>query len=319
MKFAAQIAVVVAAGAAQGCIRQMATGAVANALSESGTVFSSDPDVELVGDAIPFALKTMESVLAETPEHRGLLVALTQGFTSYAYGYVYEEAHRVEVVDIETADAMRLRAKKLFFRGRDYGLRAMATEVENVDSRLRADAASALANFDRDDIPMVYWTAAAWGLGIASVGLDPEAFADLPVVDAMLRHLLNLEEDWGEGALHDFYIVLETATPGGDLESVREHFERSLQLNGGNRAGTYVSYAETVCVQQQDGAAFVEYLNKALAVDVDERPEERLANIIAQRRAQRLLDRSGDLFLDDPLAPEETSLNSKEGKKKQQS
>ena len=72
-----------------------------DALSGVGTVFSSDEDTELVGDALPFSLKLMESVLAETPRHEALLGALASGFTQYAYGYVQLDADEIEDEDVQ--------------------------------------------------------------------------------------------------------------------------------------------------------------------------------------------------------------------------
>ena len=41
-------------------------------------------------------------------------------------------------------------------------------------------------------------------------------------------------------------------------------------------------------------------LEKALAIDPDARPDERLANLIAQRRARWLLSHTDELFVDTP-------------------
>jgi tetratricopeptide (TPR) repeat protein len=294
------------ASASSACsISRLATGALADSLAESGSVYMSDEDPELVEEAIPFGLKTMESVLAEHPEHHGLLVALASGFTSYAYGFVEMDAFALEPVDVDASEALLNRAAKLYFRARDYGMRALAVEVDDFETRLREAPEATLAELEVEHIEALYWTAAAWGLGIAAAGLDPELVADFPLVEAMAARALELDEDWDRGALHDFFVVLESESPGGSLDEAEEHFERALELNDGHRAGTYVSMAENVCVRRQNGEKFVELLNNALAVDVDVLPEERVVNIINQRRAKLLLERSGDLFIDDPLTDEE--------------
>ncbi|HRZ90834.1 MAG TPA: TRAP transporter TatT component family protein, partial [Spirochaetia bacterium] len=48
---------------------------------------------------------------------------------------------------------------------------------------------------------------------------------------------------------------------------------------------------------RQDYKAFKAALEAALAVDVDADPSGRLANIIAQRSAKRLLAQAPDIFL----------------------
>lgn len=294
------------ASATSACsISKMATGALADSLAESGSVYMSDEDPELVEEAIPFGLKTMESVLEEHPEHAGLLVALASGFTSYAYGFVEQDAFALEPVDLEASEELLARAAKLYFRAKRYGLRALAVDVEGFEDRLRTDRAAALSELEVKHVEALYWTAAAWGLGIAASGLEPELVADFPLVEALVTRAIELDEDWDMGALHDFFVVLESDAPGGSLDEAETHYRRALELNGGHRAGTYVSMAENVCVKRQNGEEFVRLLNKALAVDVDVLPEERIVNIINQRRARRLLQRSGDLFLDDPLGDED--------------
>jgi len=51
-------------------------------------------------------------------------------------------------------------------------------------------------------------------------------------------------------------------------------------------------------VPAQNATEFKSMLEKALAVDVEADQDNRLANIVAQRRAKWLLDHVKDLFLD---------------------
>ena len=72
--------------ATSGCsIRQMAINRLADALAGGGDVYTSDNDPELVGDALPFALKTIETLLAEAPEHQGLLLSACESYNQYSY------------------------------------------------------------------------------------------------------------------------------------------------------------------------------------------------------------------------------------------
>jgi len=81
-----------------GCasVKRAAVGQMADALAGGGSSYASDDDPELIREATPFSLKLMESVLAQTPEHRGLLQACASGFTQYAYGFVLQEADESE-------------------------------------------------------------------------------------------------------------------------------------------------------------------------------------------------------------------------------
>ena len=44
--------------------------------------------------AVPFSLKLIESLLAESPRHHGLLFAAWSDFTQYAYAFVNQDAGR---------------------------------------------------------------------------------------------------------------------------------------------------------------------------------------------------------------------------------
>ncbi|MCB1122570.1 MAG: TRAP transporter TatT component family protein, partial [Verrucomicrobiae bacterium] len=140
----------------------MAVNQLGNALAKTGTTFTADDDPELVAEALPFGLKLMESVLAETPEHKGLLLATSKGFAQYSYAYVYLDALREREEDYFAARAMELRSKKLFLRSRDYGLRGLETYAPGFRDEFNVNPVSAVQSLDIDALPLIYWTAAAW-------------------------------------------------------------------------------------------------------------------------------------------------------------
>ncbi len=286
---------------AAGCsIRGLAINALAKSLAGSGDVYASDEDPELVRDALPFALKTMETLLAEKPDHPGLLLSACKGFTQYAYAFIETDGEALEDDDYEAALAAYDRALDMYLRGRDYCLRALELRSPGARRRLEVEPQAALAGLGREDVPLLFWTGAAWGSAI-SLGKDrPEITVDLGAVRALVRRALELDEGFERGSVHDVMMVLESlpAAMGGSLERARRHFDRAVELSGGRRASLFVSWAEGVSVAEQDRAEFDRLLATALAIDADAEPSNRLANIIAQRRAVRLRERADRLFLD---------------------
>lgn len=268
-------------------VRRVAVNQLGNALASGGTTFAADDDPELIRDAAPFSLKLMESLLAESPNHRGLLLAATKGFTQYGYAFVQPAADDLELRDVAAAAAQRERARRMYFRARNYGQRALPADLR------RATKA---------DVPFLYWTAAAWGAGIAISKDRPELVADVPKVGALIERALALDESFERGAIHSFLISYTMAQPGvKPAEAVaraKKHFDRAVELGGGKLAAPFVAYAEAVCVQRQQRAEFEKLLQQALAIDVDQLPEERLANLIMQRRARWLLGKTDELFAD---------------------
>ena len=284
-----------------GCsIRKTAVNKIGDALANTGSNFAADDDPELVGQAIPFGLKTMEGLLEESPKHAGLLLAVTSGFVQYAYGWVQLEADIVEAKDLARATELRGRAQKLYLRAREYGLRGLELDSPGLRAALQQDAKAALAGTKRKHVPLLYWTAVAWAGAIALKVNDSELSADQGVVEALARRALELDEGWDLGSIHEFFISWEAARSsiGGSLERAREHFDRALALSQGRRAFPYLSFAESVSVVRQDRAQFREMLDKALAVDVSHKDAQRLANLLAQKRARFQLGRVDDLFVE---------------------
>ena len=280
--------------------RLWAVNRLGDALAEAGSGWAGDEDPDLVRDATPFALKTIESLLAESPQHGGLLLAAASGFTQYTYAFLQQEADEVEAADPEQAKALRLRARGLYGRARDYGLRGLERDHPGLAARLARDPAVALAEMRAADVPFLYWTGVAWGALIGLSKEKPARLAELPVMEALMRHALALDPGFHAGALHEFFVAYEGGRPeamGGSVTRAREHFAAAIALSEGRRVSPMVTLAETVAVRVQDRQEFHRLLDTALALDLEQAPEWRLANLVAQRRARWLKARADELFV----------------------
>src|ERR1700730_6760779 len=104
------LAAIVIAVACSACsFKKTAVDMVGDAISGGSGVYTSDNDPELVREAIPFGLKTYESLLAVSPEHEGVLLSAANGFIGYAY-ILGQEADQLEATDLSVARALRARA-----------------------------------------------------------------------------------------------------------------------------------------------------------------------------------------------------------------
>ena len=290
--------------ASAGCsVKKFALSKLANSLaSQSTSSFATDDDPELIGDALPFALKLMEGLLDQVPQHRGLLFATSSGFTQYSYVWVQQPADEVEQKDVAQAKQMRLRARNLYLRARDYGIRGLEVKHQGFGTQLRRDPKSAVLVARKKDVPLLYWTAVSWGAAISVSKDDADLVADQPIVEALVDRSLQLDPDFDQGAIHGFLITYESARQGakGDFAvRSRQHFDRQVELTEGNLASPFVALAETVSVSKQDRSEFESLLKRALAIDPNPKPAWRLNNIVMQRRARWLLSREDDLFLSD--------------------
>lgn len=287
----------------QGCsIRQVAISKLGDTLAEGGSVYASDDDIELVGSALPFSLKTVEGLLAEVPEHKGLLLTAASGFTQYGYVYVDLESYALELSDPGRAAEQKQRAKRLYLRGRKYALRAVELTHEDFVASLRQDPVTTLSVFSKENIPELYWLSLSWAAAIASDKSDMDMVADLNLIDPIMRRCLELDESYEQGALHEFMISYQggrSPMQGGGASQARDHYVRALELSGNIRVGSRVSLAESVSVGEQNRPEFERLLTQALDFDADSHVQTRLANLVAQKRARLLLSRSDSLFLEE--------------------
>jgi len=290
-------------GLLSGCsIKQIAINKLGDALAQSNPTFATDDDPDLVKAAAPFSLKLIETLLAESPRHPGLLLTACSGFTQYSYAFVSQEADEKEDADLAVADALRARARRLYLRARGYGLRGLELRHAHFEQALRSRPKAAVQVTSVDDVPLLFWTAAAWGTAISLSKEDPALVADQPIVEALIDRALELKEDFDGGVIHSFLIRYEmtrVSLAGDPAARARRHFDRAMELSQGQLAAPLVNLAEAVAVQKQDRAEFQALLNRALAINPDAAPQWRLQNLVAQRRARWLLSRSTELFLDD--------------------
>jgi predicted anti-sigma-YlaC factor YlaD len=287
----------VAASPVGGCsIKQTVVNYAGDAISGGGGVWSSDEDPQLIKEAIPFGLKTNESLLQVSPDHEGLLEATATGFLAYAL-LIKEEADRVETDDLKAARKLKARASKLFIRGRDYALSALEQRYPGFTEALKMNRDAALVHAGADDLPFLYLAGAGWAGALSADTGNLGLVADFPTAGALVQRVLEVDETFNHGAAHEFMVSFEAARPGGSIEAARGHYDRALELSGGKRASVYLALAEAVSVEEQDVNEFRAMLKAARAVDIDEMPNDRLLNVVAQERAEWLEGQIPDLFL----------------------
>jgi len=294
-------------------IRKMAMNSVADVLSEPGgeEVFSGDNDPELVADALPFAIKLYESLLNSLPSHRGLRLRTGSLYIMYANAFLQNPADMMTEAEYRAQEFLYRRAKNLYLRGRDIILVALEARNPGFRSHLREKRfGRALDPLTREDVPFLYWAAAGWLGAFAIDPFDMRLMITVPRAAAMMGRVEALNPGFRDGAVHDFYTLYYGSLPeymGGDLEKARSHFEKAVALSRNRAAGPYLSLATTVCVKQQDRDTFKKMLNRAVEIDPDADPDNRLIAILNQRRARWLLAHVDHLFLESEVEePHET-------------
>ncbi|MCL2609871.1 MAG: TRAP transporter TatT component family protein, partial [Treponema sp.] len=123
--------------------------------------------------------------------------------------------------------------------------------------------------------------------------------ANIPAWHQMILRAYELDPDFGGSTLDEFLLLYYASVPemlGGDPELARKHFDLAMEKSGGGSTGALISYARSISVPEQDYERFRDLLERALAVDPNDNPENRLVIILDQRRARWLLENARDFF-----------------------
>lgn len=280
--------------------KHLIIGAAADALGGEGSGWGTDDDPELVAQATPFALKTIDSLINAEPKNPKLLLAGCSGYTQYAYAFVDQPAQMNPDLKPEQVQAAHMRAMKLLARANAYCQRGLDAKHEGFTAALQKDPGAALKQLEKEDVPLIYWSAASLALQVAGQKDQPRFLSQLPRVGELGARALELDEAWDHGSLHELmeaYEASRPATMGGSEAKAKEHMQLALKESENKKLGPLVTWAEDVTVQKQDKAEFNKLLDQVLAFDVDSAPEYRLSNVLAQRRAAYLKAHAEDLFV----------------------
>lgn len=270
-----------------GCIQTIAVRTVGGIVEDGFGAIAEEQDLTFAAQALPANLKLLEVMLRSDSNNERILLLLSEGYCSYALGFV--------------EDTDPVRARLHYLRARDYGLRVLnkdrsfAAAFRGTPDELR----TVLTRLDADRVPAVFWTAFAIG-GYANITLaDPNALADLPRAEVMMEFVASRDSSFYYGGADLFLGSLYGTRPrlfGGDTERATRHFERALVINRGRFLMTHVYYARSVAVQTLNETLFDDLLNTVDDASLEILPEFRLANAIAKQKAQMLRNRKSELF-----------------------
>jgi hypothetical protein len=238
-----------------------------------------ETDLILAERALASNIKLLEGMVKGDPENEHLLLLTSQALAGYAMGFAEDESPQ--------------RAKSLYLRSRDYGLRVLREKAEFAESENKPtdDFIVAVSFFDEDDLEALFWTAYAWA-GWINLSLDnPQAFVDLPKVQVMMQRVLDLDETYFFAAAHLFFGSMWGTKPrmlGGDPEKAKKHFERNIEITKGNFLLSYIYYAKYYAMKTFDEELFDQLLNHVDQTPADSLPGFQLMNMMAKDKAARL-------------------------------
>ena len=285
-------------------IEKLALKKVAGMLSapSSTDVFSTDNDPDLVGDALPFAIKLYETLLASLPANDGLRLRTGSLYIMYANAFIEAPADMTPRRELETKEYLLARAKNLYLRGRDILFKSLEKKNPRIRQQLKDRRyEDAMRPFGKADASLLYWTALGWLAAYSVDPLDMKLGQTVPQTRVMIERVAALEPGYGDGSLDAFYVGYYGSLPdylGGDPAKARESFAKAQSRAGRRDTSSLIALATTVSVKEQNAAEFKKLLGQVLAFDVDSDPSTRLVNVLNQRKARWLLDHIDDFFVE---------------------
>ena len=293
-------------------LNKMVINKVSDALTGPGgsDVFTGDSDPALVGDSLPFAIKLYETLLAQNPDHQGLILTTGSLFVMYANAFVQGPAEMLPISSYREKTSELERAKKLYLRGADILYSGLEKKYPGFGGSFRAGKLdSFLAKTKKDDVPLLYWAVAGILSAYSLDAFNMELGVRVPELKTMIERAYVLDPDFNKGAIDDFFIIFYSALPEnllGDHSDnanyktnlVDDHFKKAVEKSGGFSASPYISYAKSVCIPAQDYETFKEKLEIALKINPNDDPSNRLVNVLSIQKAKYLLENAGMFFLE---------------------
>jgi hypothetical protein len=281
------ILLVLTALAAGGCgiTGRIAVSSMVPILEKTVESVYRDQDLETVQKGIPANLLLLRGLCESSPGNDELWSLTVQLYFYYGFGFVEDE----------NAEEARL----VYLQGLDMGRRSLSRRGWFHPDKSLEQFSKGLAKAKREDVPLLFWTAANWASWINLSMNDPAAVADLPMAEALLGRVLELDGGYFRGLPHAMAGTLEATKPvmmGGNPESSRAHFEAAFEASGRKLLIFQTLYAQYYCRAVLDQEEFVRSLDEVLKAPVDIEPEYRLLNEVARRKAARLMEQKDDLF-----------------------
>ena len=217
----------------------------------------------------------------------------------YGFGVIMEQADRLIDMDYYSAIDKYKEANIVFKEARDLGILVLNRKYPLFDDWLRNEAK---IKFIKNDVIDLYWLAAAYGGTIGSSRGNPFELIHLPSVGRLLRKCIELDPEWNKGAIYSAMMSF-TATRS-DLsavalrDSVDFYFDKAIFYSDSLDAGPFITYAESVHKPYQERKEFVDKLNYVLDMKIKSRSDYELPNLIAKNRAEWLLSKTEEYFLE---------------------
>lgn len=284
------ILVVVVFLALAGCAHKKAVEAPTGSYLENiYTNENTNPDLETFNSAMSPYLEYLESLILSSTDEL-LLYRASGAYYGFAYCFI-EDTNKTE-------------ASSLYLKGRDHALSELKRyrsfyQVTSYDSTIQLFRQSLKYNFDKRNLPALYWTSMNW-LGWINLNLDKsDAVSDIPRVEAMLEFITNIDSSYNGGSVWAALGVLHSnrsKEEGGNPERAKDEFDNAFTYSGNSNMLYNVMYAQYYARQVQDKELFKKTLATVMETPSNTYADKTFINEVAKRKAKTLLEGMNNYF-----------------------
>ena len=242
-------------------------------------------DPETAKAALPTFMVTIDSLLRNNPDDPDLLAS---GATLYAsYGAIFADDEE--------------RAARLTTRARQYASRAMCeTYVPSCDwpDKNYDEFVATLDGIKPKHSELLYTYGFASLAYLRAHSSDWNSLAELPQIEALFNHYLDISGDEVNGAVYTYMGILLTLRPpalGGEPEKARAYFEKAIALSDGRDLSAKVEYARGYAKLLYERELHDRLLSEVMAADANY-DGYTLSNVLAKEQAEALLAEADDYF-----------------------
>ena len=246
---------------------------------------------------------TKKIALIEADHMNGFLndesiLELIEAKVQYGYGYLLEQADRIYDEDYSEAQIFQNNAQDVFLNAIQLSAKQLNDRHNQFNNWLNYPTTINTA-FTKDDVPYLYWLAAAYGGMISSTRANPKWVVHLPKIGILLEKSISIDPNWNNGALYSAMISYPVARPDPPTnirETAQVFLDKAIASSKNLDASPYISFAENISIKEQNKKEFLALTNYVLDMDISQNPNLKLSNIISQERARWLQSKLEDYF-----------------------
>ena len=275
-----------------------------------------ESDYDLARQAIPGALKTVETFWINSPDNSLLRAILTEGYCQYGTAFVEDDWEAAKLAqDIPAIEYHNERSSKIFTRCLNYALMGLGDRWKKEIFGTPEQVAKLVKDTGKGKRFELMFAGLALGSMINHNLTRIEMIGYLDTVQQMLRRVIEIDGPNPKVCPplpaacpasvahlilpHIAFGMLDTARGkalGGDPDKGKASFQKALDMTGGRFLLARTLMAFRYGIAANDRKFFHEQLKIVLETPPSVWPEQRLANEVAHRKARRYLAKEKELF-----------------------